>query len=193
MSCYKYPNTYNGTTFSWNSYSMNHIGWSTILAENIGMLFWELGKSGNLNMSYGIDGSWAYMDRVPPTFQNFGYYSSGDIGYKFAPIKTNIAQGHPVIVSGSNKKKDGDAHAWVVDQIGQARTYVTITYIYYYQGKQVGIVHGGRHLRQSIDVMHCNMGWGGSSNMWAYDGLFTPPGGYDFTYKNTMIVDIHPR
>jgi hypothetical protein len=129
-----------------------------------------------VNMSYGGDGSGAYMWDVDDALRSFGYSSSTQYtDYLFGKIETEIDYNRPVIMSGT---KDCDflgfptcgGHAWVVTGYEEYYYCDTGTYSQY---------------------LLMNWGWGGSYNGW-YLAYKLNPGGANYNYHNQLIIGIKP-
>lgn len=199
---------YNGHTYNWdlmkpliNKSAMNN----SINREYVQDLLSDLGRSENLAMDYGTDGSAAYCSNISRTFLNFGY-SSGGTGqdYDESVIMDEIDCDCPVIICGKSHKFEyvfwgqlrtnySGGHEWLIDQyILQARevqTYDTDT---------------GQLINTSVEnrtLFHCNFGWSGRWNGYYLSGIFNTNNGEGrITRSNTddqdgyykYLLTIHP-
>lgn len=188
--------TYDGYTFDWDL-MRQHI--SSKNGENceqayamIAELFLKLGLDENLDMNYGEVSSGASSYNVPRTFENFGYASGGAVAdYDYDAIYNVIAT-RPVYVDAYNQP-NAEGHAWVIDNILSRSRIKRV----YWNGVLNSTSTEYQHL------MHCNMGWNGTSNGYYYSGNFdvdnpviqdagTTPrtDNYNFQYNKHMITGI---
>lgn len=156
------------SAFDWASMANT---WST---TNTAWLLRDIGN--RVNMSYGGDGSGAYMENVDAALEQYGYSTSAqDTSYSFYSLKNEISAGRPVVMSGS---KDCSflgfptcgGHAWVVH--GFQENYVCETGILY------------RYILS-------NWGWGGSLDGWYAEHDITP-GDRDYNYNQKLVIGITP-
>lgn len=172
MSANKYPESYNGTTFNWNEMNANpFINWVSHEAQDqIKTLIAELGKGGNLDVSYGAIESSASIDNIPRTLKNFGYSSWGMCkDYNIDDIVNELKNGYCVLLSGHSEK--------------HKKKILGITVYTYYTGGHAWLGHGlfeckrdvkmyngatslGSYFQTSYYIL-CNYGWGG-----LYDGYY---------------------
>ena len=101
---------------------------SSSAKSQISDLLFQLGKSGNLGVSYGLSGSGAKIEDIPQTLRNFGYSNGGrKCDYSEKDVVNEIGAGYPVIISGFRTKHENkilgitinssyrDGHAWIAD------------------------------------------------------------------------------
>lgn len=67
MSYYEWPETHNGRSYNWREIK-NSMG-----TDDLFYLLWELGKPGNLNVTYGFENSSSHTDYCYRTFENYDY------------------------------------------------------------------------------------------------------------------------
>ena len=179
--------TVDGTRLEWEK-MRRQISHNSIMYppayEMIGKLFSELGSNENLNTKYGVDKSSSSPDNFVRTFKNCGLQDGGKMeAYNYDLITEAIKKG-PILLTGYSKKittkkqilgitistttSYEGGHAWVIDQLlTRHRTK------YAYSNGEVHPVEQYEHL------VHCNMGWHGSSNGYYFSGKFdTNKGGY---------------
>jgi hypothetical protein len=157
MAIHKYPSFYGAYTFNWNSMIAG--------TDNSGIasLMLLLGLPGNLNMSYGSNGSEALFSNVPQTLQNFGYSNPGTYAnYNTDVILNYVIAGKPVLIAGTNSANTG--HAWLGDG---GRIIKVTTHVYNLQNGQY-VVLGP----VSSKYVHCNFGWDGYANGLYLSGHF---------------------
>lgn len=94
----------------------------------------------------------------------------GGKGGSSALIKEEIQNYHrPVLYNGQTDKSKG--HIWVIDAVLTQERWSYISY--YVHGGENNGKEGLERYRVQGNLLHCNWGWGGSSNGWYYN--FTPP------------------
>ena len=172
MSANKYPESYNGTTFNWNEMNANSdIAMVSPEAQGqIKTLIAELGKGGNLDVSYGAIESSASIDNIPRTLKNFGYSSWGMCkDYNIDDIVNELKNGYCVLLAGHSEK--------------HKKKILGITVYTYYTGGHAWLGHGlfeckrdvkmyngatslGSYFQTSYYIL-CNYGWKGS-----HDGYY---------------------
>jgi len=169
-----FPDPYNGGAnvrfwdlyYIWSGTSrisgMNDISPDDDRKREIGVLMFEIGSNVNITYgTYGSGGSNASTESVPGALRNMRYLNSSVVSYNFATIRTSIDRGEPVYVSGDSKRTTsypwwdifknnpqysyGAGHAWVID---------------------------GYKIQNYVPYVHCNIGWGGTSNGWYISGVF---------------------
>lgn len=145
MGYNKWPLSYIGYTFNWNTMYSNfrHDNWSR--------LFEVIGRSQNLNSSYGTTSTGAAPSRIPLTFTNMGYKGCNGAAFSSSIVDSELEAGQPVICSGYLKDNQG-GHSWVIDGGYTTWTNQVVT-------EKPGLYYESYY--------HCVWGWGGSS-----DGYF---------------------
>lgn len=117
LSCYEYPNSYEGYSFNWSEMKRypEAEDLSSTYQNQVARLMEVLGRSQNLHMNYGITSSGSSLNYVPQTLNNLGFSNTGTVtSYSLNDVINEINAGYPVIVSG--KDQDGNnGHAWVID------------------------------------------------------------------------------
>lgn len=184
--------SYNGKTYAWSQFSSN--GWSgvsTDVLNSVGDLFFDLGKSENLNVSYTVNGSSAFSDNVPRTFEHYGFVSTKLIDYSTTVTIDNLQNNRPVYMRGEDPA-NGGAHAWVVGGIMQNEAYSVYRINYWYEGHLQGSEYVKRGIKSYYGI-HLNWGWGGQYDCWTIPGVFNTYGPYNFTKYLKMICDIRAR
>lgn len=149
MAIHKYPSSFGVNTFNWNSMIAG--------TDNSGIasLMLLLGLPGNLNMSYGSNGSEALFSNVPQTLQNFGYSNPGTYAnYNTDVILNYVIAGKPVLIAGTNSANTG--HAWLGDG---GRIVTVTTHVYNLLNGQYAVLGP-----VSSKYVHCNFGWEGNAN-----------------------------
>lgn len=165
--------SYNGTYYSWdymasilrsNSDSTNYIGWNLVQH-----LLADLGRPENLDMEYGLNGSSAFYDNVPRTFNNFGYTHSGTLtDFDALSIKSWVSAG-PLYGRGAMSGVGG--HAWVFDEVITRVRKV-------FQGSTPNSPYTIEH----DELVHINWGWYGEADGYYVPGVF-----------NVMAGPVNPR
>lgn len=184
--------TYNGKTYAWSQFPTNDwSGVSTDVLSSIGDLFFDLGKSENLNMNYKVNGSSAFSDNVPRTFERYGFISTGMKDYSTSSMLDNLRNNRPVYMRGEDPT-NGGAHAWVVGGIMQNEAYSVYRINYWYEGHLQGSEYVKRGIK-NYNGIHLNWGWGGQYDCWTIPGTFDTHGTYNFTKYLKMICDIRVR
>ena len=169
MSVCKDPASYQDLTFNWDAMNQGQDFYS------VAKLMSALGTADNLNMQYKTNASSATISDIPRTFAHFGYSSSGqEVDYSYGAVLSEIRQGAPVLVSGSDLYKkhyvlgfevstDYLGHCWLIDG---ARELIRTMTDYSIYGKVEGISYEKKY------YLHCNFGWSGNFDGYYYDGVF---------------------
>ena len=166
MTVFKYPSSYDGYTYNWDSIAVNNIPTTQIgragaahLVHSIGVLDYA---------SYGLTNTLVYLDYIPNSLNAHNYaYTYGN--YYYESSKSSIAMGRPIIMFGETSS--GTGHFWVVDGYYELTTWQTE-----YLGDGTPI-----YIPQESYYVHCNWGWGGdcngyfSSNVFKTWEMFVPP------------------
>lgn len=180
MSIYSHPQKYNSSTYTWSEMTKfaNGYNCSSSAKSQISDLLFQLGKSGNLGVSYGLSGSGAKIEDIPQTLRNFGYSNGGrKCDYSEKDVVNEIGAGYPVIISGFRTKHENkilgitinssyrDGHAWIAD--GYAKFFKTVDVV----------DENGRILSSTwytTYYIRCNWGWGGQYDGYFLSGSFHP-------------------
>jgi hypothetical protein len=157
----------------------------------IAALMYEIGQKANANY-VANDGTYTSMDGLRGALQLMGYtYAPNPYYYSFPAIRQSIISQRPVIAAGADTANKG--HAWVIDGT---------RYMVY----QECLASGYNVYRGAQNFVHCNMGWGKSSNVkqangWYQSGIFDTNNRTfarsiapkDFSNNLRVICDIHPN
>lgn len=171
--------TYDGYYFDWDL-MRQHISSKNgeKCAQAYGMisnLFLKLGLPENLNMAYGVSGSYALNNNVPRTFRHFGFANGGcQVGYNISTI-LDVIQNRPVYIcayAAISENEDKEGHAWVLDKVWTKERTKTTTWLP--SGNSTSVV-------EYQYLVHCNFGYGGDYNGYYYSG--------DFDLANPVISD----
>jgi hypothetical protein len=128
--------------------------------KEIGILMYEIGA--NVNMEYGTSGSSANSKDVPKAMSAMGYNINPFILlYNFLMIRQSIDARRPVYVRGFSKEER--KNHW-------ADIFKWFTYTKYTEG-HAWVIDGYR-VFNGKQMVHCNLGWGGSCNGWYISGVF---------------------
>ncbi len=167
---YNRPLKYNGHTYHWAELEKvaNAKNLSSTYRSEIATLFSDIGKG--VGMEYGCDGSTASMDNARNLLGSFGYHTDKD-DYNFSYVKADRDQNRVLMITGYAIKKVtsvifdfvsyDEGHAWVIDGYKKRTRTANVT---------IGsITYPGLDTQ---DLVHCNFGWGGSSNGYYVSGIF---------------------
>jgi hypothetical protein len=163
--------------------------WSAMVActdkdaiNAVGVLMYEIGLEKNVNASYswgakatkndpknrGGASTSASSNNARNAYINMGYREpDGLMTYNLSKVKSSIDKYGPVEASGKSKIKMyilgipiyESGHGWVIDGY---RTMMTLAKDFY----------SGDWIPYEDDYVHCNLGWGGTSNGWYISGVF---------------------
>lgn len=160
---------FGATTYQWSDMPDNLYSGSTSAQINaVATLMWHCGVA--IEMSYGPGGSGASPSMIPTAFVNYFNYSN-DLYMAFKNNYTNAQWLNMV-------KNDLD-NGRPIHYSGYSST----------GDEGHGFVCDGYN---ASDMLHFNWGWSGNhNNYYALDAL-TPPNGYNFSYNNIAIFNIHP-
>ena len=112
---------------------------------------------------------------ISRTLAHFGYSSCGqEVDYSYDAVLSEIRQGAPVLVSGSDLYKkhyvlgfevstDYRGYCWLIDGAKELIRTMTDYSIY---GEVEGISYEKKY------YLHCNFGWSGNFDGYYYDGVF---------------------
>jgi hypothetical protein len=166
---YQYPSGYNYVNMPNNSGN-----------GDIAQLMSSAGLS--VGMSYGSEGSAAYMNDIDDALRNTFHYSSATYtNYSagtYSTVMSNLYYGRPSILGGCNDQSTilgipyswDHCHAWVCDGFQQTN-YAGYSYL----------------------MFHMNWGWGGFANGWFQFNNWNINGAnLNFQYNQDAIIDIHP-
>lgn len=176
MAIYKYPNGYNGYTFTWND--MISSSPSATGVDQIARLMQQLGLPHNLNMNYGavgIRGSGASPNNIPHTLENFGYTDGGsNVSYNTTEVATELKAGYPVLISG---RDDDSGHQWLGHGIMERKTPL------YMYDTMTGIIL--ETLMITNTYILCNMGWDGGDDGYYLSEIFNTVIGPEYPDNST--------
>jgi len=216
MSVYKHPQSYEDVTFDWDRMTyypqLYASDMSTYAGEKVAELMELLGRSENLNMTYGKQ-SGADPTNIPRTLAAFGYSQPGNhVSYDTDEIIDEIRNGHAVLLSGYATKHRHtilglqvqvtyhDGHCWLGHgalkrertkkyyEPGTSRPIKTETETYYYILCNWGwnSLRDGYYLSKSFDTA---VGPEYGDDMTPNPDL-EAPGSYNFRYKFTTVTGI---
>lgn len=147
MGYYKWPHSYGGYIFDWNTMlaNPNYNRWAR--------LFKEIGNPENCNSEYnGIDvGTITEVGKVVRAFDNMGYTYTQYCPFSSDIVNNELGQRRPVYVDGLNNSGTLQ-HSWVID--GAFIREITKDYSSY----------EGDDMIERTYYYHCVWGWGGTSN-----------------------------
>ncbi len=166
--------------------------WSADAQNSVGQLMYELGRNGNLDMSYSSSGSGAYSSSCPRTFSNFGYNQEGLVDFSEASIKSSLNANRPVYMRG---ERSTGGHAWVVDGYSVNYYFHKYKVVYYYQSAEAGYTYiEEQNAGGNFSLFHCNWGWDGSGDCWVNPSNFGSGGvEYGYNSRKQIICQIHPK
>lgn len=97
---------------------------------------------------------------------------------------------YPAYVRGTDRI-DGEGHAWVVDS---EKIYHYITYDKYEKddGYDIWRIYVEKQEDFGPIYVHCNWGWGGSSDGWYKNEVFSKSNTFDYTI-NLRLINVKPR
>lgn len=132
MAIHKWPTSFGGYSFNWNSMCNNatHDSWAR--------LFELLGRKENLNASYGVNITIAPASNIVTTLNRMGYKNAAYAKFNKSTIDNELTKKHPVICGGTRTDNPID-HEWIIDggynisyanNIGEGSSYI---YRYYYR------------------------------------------------------------
>lgn len=162
-----YGMTYNSTTKTWTN------DYTDAQDSAVAQLMYACGVA--VNMNYGVNASGANMKNVRPALRTFfgfdqsarylsRYYSTDQW---MSIIKTDLAQKHPILYTGSSSNTTDDP-----DNPVDSHAFILCGY-------------------DENDNVYVNWGWGGyCDGYWSLDA-FTPAG-YIFKYIHQMVCNIMP-
>lgn len=217
VSAFRYPPSYRGITLDWELLTKKTRDLSFNEYQKYSMqasfLFRKIGD--RLGNSWGLaeeDGTGAHTSDIPGVLWDMGYsHPSRLTSFNADGIISSITQNCPVIVSGFQEEyttgwfifsatRHRIGHAWISD--GYLRQERTVKKVYRQTGKVLDTKIESRVL------LHCNWGWGGSSNGYFIPGVFDAKNPvvddpwtraysrsgspYYFQYKVGNILHIHP-
>lgn len=201
MAVHKYPASYDGYSFNWDSMTAGSRYWNVTNSaqDNIARLMERLGLGKNLDMNYGTYASGANQKNCRRTFQSFGYSSPGTLGdYTTESVIPDLKAGYPIMIIGYAQEKS-DGHAWIghglLMRSRTVKMYDSNTNQFKYSKTETQY------------YVLCNWGWSGSSDGYYLSKVFdtktgaiyndngTPntSGGnsnYNFKYKQQAITGI---
>ncbi len=187
--------------YMWSSYGYNLLtnlnreynydfSWeckSSAVIDNIGKLLLDVGTISGAQYMPSLTG--LYTADAAKGFRAMGYWCDYRNYYDQRLIEYSLTDKKPVYMSGA--RKDGGAHAWIVDGYGQKADYNMVYKNCYYQGEYVGYIKTASvNFTMDEYYYHCNWGWHGQDNGWYLAGMFNPPSHGNYEDYQYMIVEI---
>ena len=192
MSYYKKPSSYmvtwNGTKvtrpINWNTLCSyvggpNGMTWPSQVAEEIAMLFREIGK--RASMTYTLDESTATTLGARESFAGFGYDQNPERTYNISDVKSELNAGRLLWMRGTRTSLDNNGntqtsgHAWVIDGY---------KYRYHYYKRYLLYSDGSREYIDDdttvYNYVHINWGWDGRNNGYYQSGVFNAAAAYEY-------------
>ena len=161
---------FGATTYQWNNMPNNLSSSSSTTQINaVATLMWHCGVA--INMNYGPDGSGANPSMVASALVDYFNYAN-DLYTASKDYYTNT-QWLNMVKNDLNNNRPIHYSGWNSEG-GGGHSFVCDGY-------------------DSNNMLHFNWGWSGYyNNYYALDAL-TTPNGYDFSYSNFAIFNIHPN
>ena len=203
LAYYKKPAVFKGRTMHWNdmtkvdagamfsSIDNYSVGSNPTAVEDIQHLLAYLGDGDLLNMDYGCGSSGSNIVKAIETFIELGYIVAQQSDYNNDLVVQQIVNNNPVYIRGKSKKKEhrllginfyntyDGGHAWLLD--GYVYQNERITYYIecpIWRGLEKTTKVVVQTDSKSIELIHNNFGWGGStygysgSTGWYHAGIF---------------------
>ena len=233
LAYHKKPAVLKGRTMHWDDMTKINAGdmfssiysydvWNNPIAkEDIQYLLAHLGDNDLLAMNYKCDGSGS--NKALETLHSLGYNNASLVDYDNGIFISEIINNKPVYIEGYSykiphtyttgwwfwKKSHTDysyreGHAWVLDGYVKKERTVTI---------HIDCNNGEDSYREQntewLELIHNNLGWGGSTNGnfsasgWYHIGIFDTEGSkdssntyksgtpYNYQYRNRLITNIY--
>ena len=186
MAYYKKPQGYD-----WNLLTQTPTietvanGGSQARINEVSRLFYDIGKENIGDIKYGLTGSGMQDYSIWNVLRLFDYVYAYDPSGKYASfpnattILTELTDGYPVLIGADEYYSRIDpnakdlAHVWIIDGIFRKernRYFVEETI----SANNKLIYRDLWSYRERFTQVHCNWGWGGSSDGWYSHRLFTP-------------------
>lgn len=178
MAIYRYPESYNVYSFSWDAMTEYPYGnyCSSVGQDNIARLMQQLGLSNNLNVSYDNENSGAKPENIVRTLQAFGYSQPGTLkDYNLRDVVQEIINGYGVLIGGCCYKKVtkilgikikteySGGHRWLAHGLLERRRTVE-----HYNKSGVLL----NTTSESEWYIMCNWGWNGNQDGYYLGGAF---------------------
>lgn len=133
----------------------------------------------NIRKEASINGTSVYRQEVASFLNQNGY--NAELIKQYDSSRMTL----PAIVHGTNSKNEG--HAWIIDS---QKRYAYTTYDVYFKddGYDFWYVYIEKHGEYGKLNVHCNWGWGGSSDGWYLDKVFASHDKFNFSNKLQMTI-----
>ncbi len=179
MAYHQKPASYNDHTYSWDliTQKSNLTIWD-MGSQSVAELIYDIGTAAGINYWGGLTGT--SINEAYNALNSFGYNRTMS-DYSYQIIANNINSNRPCYVRGDNNENVD--HAWVIDGYRSSST----TYVYYMQ-TTLEVCSSNTVTNCYV---HCNWGWGGTSNGFFLDKAFADVNGYDLSHNLTLIHDIY--
>lgn len=128
-----------------------------------------------LNNGWGLDGTGAFSGDIPALLYALGYNMSSLVDYDIITVKNSLNQNKPLYIRGTSHESStvkGGGHAWVLDGYKTIKWRVDrYAILFDEKGKFMKTKYVSTGFADE-EFLHCNFGWGGSSNGYYSDGIF---------------------
>lgn len=178
---HKQPQEYNGHTYYWDSILESEMITSNSddKALSAAELIHDIGVLAGTK--YGAKSSSTSKSNVYDALKGLGYSYDKMRSFNFSSVKSSVANDCPVYMRGKDEGEDS-GHAWVVDG------YYTVCEKYtYYKLNTWEVVRKGSSER---DYIHCNWGWGGTSDGYFFAEVLNPTASSGKTYTYSEDLEI---
>ena len=197
MAYHQYPPQYNWAPIT----ASQQISPSQTTAANaVSQLLIDVARAANTRFQCKNDGSGdtagaTYVTDYSPAFSSLGYTAHwllSGAGYVSSQlVREGLINCGPVLMAASNHTLNGvpgnGGHAWVVDAFyKKSRNYYLTTYGYTSTGEYAYV----DIYRQHFIALHCNWGWGGSSDGWYYSFM---PVNEKYKFSNFSLWSVKPN
>ncbi len=192
MYANKFPSSYNGYTFSWDSMIIDEDD-QTRKSDDVARLMQQLGLPKNLDIDYGNDESNADPDNISRTIKAFGYSSVGKLEtYDTSTIVNDLKNGFCVILGGYSHKKTisilgitstsySGGHCWLGHGLLERRREVRL------MSAHIGLLSTSY---ESEWYILCNYGWNGEDNGYYLSKVFDANNGYVYPSNTRATEDL---
>jgi hypothetical protein len=164
MTFWKFPDTYelNGCRIDWNDLHNPHSSITDTLTA--AFLLRHMGK---INLSiYLPRGTFTFPSLAAKYLSNSLYENVEYIDYDTQKVVKALNNGCPIMICSIPTEGITGSHAWVIDGYKDLHEYTTIKHY------KNGIYQYSNYTSHTINLIHCNFGWGSYGNGYFTSGVF---------------------
>ncbi len=164
MTFWKFPDMYeiNGYRIDWEDIRKPYSSITDTLTA--ATLLRHMGKT-NLSI-YLPKGTFTFPSMAAKYLSNNLYENVEYIDYNTQKVVKALNNGCPILICSIPTEGIRDSHAWVIDGYKDLHEYTTIKHY------KNGVYQYSNYTSRTINLIHCNFGWGADGNGYFTSGVF---------------------